>query len=212
MILNIDLSPRWGWPTHQNCTVEEEVLGCECCFDCGRLECTRCMVNSVNTRAWFAELCDDLPADYLIDWVRVYQHKDSSSIGCDPPSHPTREWIHHHADAYRTEDMEVPLLAVAPGGGECSMDAECGYSRCKSGMCECEGTTSANWTGPWCRSQAAGSSSACWTAEQNARRDAAAAAATQSSTLAPSLACAAPRYIHRRPAHNHLTAQAPNPL
>ena len=40
------------------------------CFDCKRLECTRCIVNGVNRHAWLADLCDDLPASYQVDWVR----------------------------------------------------------------------------------------------------------------------------------------------
>ena len=91
--------------------------------------------------------------------------------------------------------MEVPLLAVAPGGGSCSTDADCApHGTCERGECECRGSADANWTGPWCRSQAAGTSNACWDVERRARREAAGAAAKQASGIVPPLECAAPSY------------------
>ena len=183
LILNVDSSPRWGWPSHSNCTHEESVLGCECCFDCKRQACTRCMApygpngTVVNTRAWFGALCDDLPADYLVDYVRVWQLAGTSaSVGCDPPSHPTATWIRNHSDDYRTALMDEPLAAVVPGGASCAADSECGgFGSCVHGTCQCAASTAVNWTGPRCLSQAAGAGAACWAFEAGARRRSAAA-------------------------------------
>ena len=130
LILNVDSSPAWGWPSHVNCTYEEEVLGCECCFDCKSLACTRCMApvgengSLVNLRAWFADLCDTLPAYYEIDWMRVWQEPSAVKTSCDPPSHPTREWIEGHADDFKLYDMDAPLQAVVPGGEPCAGDRQ----------------------------------------------------------------------------------------
>lgn len=146
LILNVDSSPRWGWPSHTNCTHEEEVLGCPCCYDCKSLACTRCIVpygpngTDINIRAWLADLCDDLPADYLVDYVRVWQQPSAINIGCDTPSHPTREYIRAHADLYRTASMEEPLVAVVPGDGSCVNDTQCLWPRgmCSEGLCKCQ--------------------------------------------------------------------------
>ena len=169
LILNVDSSPKWGWPTHTNCTLEES-LGCECCFDCKRLECTRCIVNGVNRHAWLADLCDDLPASYQVDWVRVYQPADAVKLGCDPPSHPTRLWIEGHEEGYVPPGGVVPLLAVVPGGGSCASDDDCGPGTCTDGgVCACGDGAVSNMTGPHCRSQAAGDALTCRPAELAAR-------------------------------------------
>ena len=42
MIINIDSSPRWGWPTHNSLYGGDCDAPCECCYDCKRLACTRC--------------------------------------------------------------------------------------------------------------------------------------------------------------------------
>jgi hypothetical protein len=33
------------------------------------------------------------PATMEVDWIRVYQHKNSINIGCDPKDFPTRAYI-----------------------------------------------------------------------------------------------------------------------
>lgn len=40
------------------------------------------------------------PAEMLIDYVRVYQRKDSVNIGCNPPDYPTADYITRHQEAY----------------------------------------------------------------------------------------------------------------
>lgn len=40
------------------------------------------------------------PAVMQIDYVRVYQRKGQTNIGCDPPDYPTAKYIADHMDAY----------------------------------------------------------------------------------------------------------------
>ena len=101
----------------------------------------------------------DAPRHSEIDYVRVYQPLDKIQVGCDPPSHPTKQWIREHADEYRFEHMETSLRGVEPGGGSCAQDEDCGGTgECTRGACLC---LDGNWTGPHCLSQAAGDARAC---------------------------------------------------
>lgn len=178
LILNIDSAPQWGMPTHfrgdAHCTE------CECCFDCARVACTRCikvdpMTNlSVNVFAWFEEFCEMLPATYAVQWVRAYvpsgvngntsanaSEDHGGLVGCSPPSHPTRRWIHEHEEWYRPSHAEAALLPIVSGGGSCSDDDGCGGSR--RGVCASHSSCvcSVGWVGPHCLSQAAGSALDC---------------------------------------------------
>jgi len=40
------------------------------------------------------------PGDFLIDYIRVYQRKGETNIGCDPPDFPTAQYINDHLEAY----------------------------------------------------------------------------------------------------------------
>lgn len=40
------------------------------------------------------------PAEYLVDYVRVYQRQGQSNVGCDPPDYPTAKYISDHMNAY----------------------------------------------------------------------------------------------------------------
>ncbi|BGP00855.1 putative Beta-glucan synthesis-associated protein KRE6 (putative) [Rhodotorula toruloides] len=46
------------------------------------------------------------PASLLIDYVRVYQ-KGKPKIGCDPPDHPTSEYINNHMDLYMNPNIST---------------------------------------------------------------------------------------------------------
>ncbi|CCO28994.1 Beta-glucan synthesis-associated protein KRE6 AltName: Full=Killer toxin-resistance protein 6 [Rhizoctonia solani AG-1 IB] len=45
------------------------------------------------------------PAYMLVDWIRVYQPKDSHNIGCDPPDYPTRDYINTYIEAYTNPNL-----------------------------------------------------------------------------------------------------------
>ncbi|GLB40793.1 putative glycoside hydrolase family 16 protein [Lyophyllum shimeji] len=41
------------------------------------------------------------PAEFLIDYVRVYQRDGATNIGCNPKDYPTADYINAHLDAYQ---------------------------------------------------------------------------------------------------------------
>ncbi|KAJ3555502.1 hypothetical protein NP233_g12195 [Leucocoprinus birnbaumii] len=45
------------------------------------------------------------PAEFLIDYVRVYQRKDQVNIGCDPKDYPTADYISNHLQAYQDANL-----------------------------------------------------------------------------------------------------------
>lgn len=45
------------------------------------------------------------PAEFLIDYVRVYQRRDAINYGCDPVEFPTRDYIERHMEAYQSERL-----------------------------------------------------------------------------------------------------------
>ncbi|KAF8649109.1 hypothetical protein AX16_006007 [Volvariella volvacea WC 439] len=45
------------------------------------------------------------PAEFMIDYVRVYQRSDSINYGCDPEAFPTADYINRHIQAYRNVNM-----------------------------------------------------------------------------------------------------------
>jgi hypothetical protein len=42
------------------------------------------------------------PAEMLVDYVRVYQRKGSTNVGCSPKDYPTAEYIDNHLEAYQS--------------------------------------------------------------------------------------------------------------
>jgi beta-glucan synthesis-associated protein KRE6 len=47
------------------------------------------------------------PAVMLVDYVRVYQRKDSVNVGCDPPNYPTADYINRHKDDYTSSYLAL---------------------------------------------------------------------------------------------------------
>jgi Beta-glucan synthesis-associated protein SKN1/KRE6/Sbg1 len=45
------------------------------------------------------------PAEMLVDYVRVYQRKGSSNVGCSPKAYPTADYINNHLDAYHSKSV-----------------------------------------------------------------------------------------------------------
>ncbi len=80
ILLNTAISKTWGFPTP--CP-----LGCSCsCFDCRKQECA-CGLPPA--------MCQNFPASFLIDHVRVFQKPDDRrhTLSCSPEAHPTKTYI-----------------------------------------------------------------------------------------------------------------------
>ena len=99
----------------------------------------------------------NIPANFEIDYVRVYQQKedDRHILGCSPPSRPTKEWIEGHRERYvlwESEEGSQPLRDIQRGGVTCNTSEVCGGS--EQGYCDdvlgclCR----PGWTGPRCLS------------------------------------------------------------
>ena len=172
LILNTDISPRWGWngcdPTNsciqQNpdlCTAWSSLT----CHDCADPQCLRCPTQT----GWLADFCEDVnpqrPAEYLIDYIRVYQDATDPlhTVGCSPQQYPTKSYIEDNWQKYTFNPYKKkePLKVVRHGGGDCVSDSDCGNvlalankvasapirrSFCVSGRCQCP----TDWTGPNC--------------------------------------------------------------
>ncbi|KAG6852141.1 hypothetical protein C0991_002650, partial [Blastosporella zonata] len=52
------------------------------------------------------------PLEMLIDYVKVYQRKGQTNVGCDPPSFPTMDHINNRMDAY-TSESSVSTLTLS---------------------------------------------------------------------------------------------------
>jgi len=99
----------------------------------------------------YQDLADDLDADN-------YMH-----VGCDPASHPTKEWIAGHRDEYEDDDNkceEVSGKAFCETSDDCTIGGNLGRTALKTGKCvkkRCE-CTYHSWGGPRCTTAIAGSS------------------------------------------------------
>ena len=141
LILNTAVSHTWGFPTP--CPE-----GCDCkCYECGNPKCACALP---------AGYCDNFPASFEIDYVRVFQAKNESKhiLGCSPESRPTAQYIEGHSKRFMQEGETRPLQPVAQGGAACSSADDCGGSErgtCStSGNCQCFDNT----TGPSCLAHA----------------------------------------------------------
>ncbi|RLN74618.1 hypothetical protein BBJ28_00012695 [Nothophytophthora sp. Chile5] len=101
-------------------------------------------------------ICDGFPMYMKVDYIRLYQDLSTDStmsIGCDPKTHPTAQWIEDHIDEYQAADNKV--IAVM-GGAMCNTNEDCTVSTStistgtcnKKGRCVC-GSSDA-WGGPRC--------------------------------------------------------------
>lgn len=136
-IMNTAVSSHWGFP--QPCPE-----GCKCsCYECGNPDCACGMPTGY---------CDNFPASFEIDYVRVWQAKDETKhfLGCSPPHRPTEKWIKGHAERYMVEGQRRPLQDVERGGAPCTSNADCGGAKrgiCNSKQfCHCKQES----TGPHC--------------------------------------------------------------
>lgn len=141
--MNTAVADSWGFPAPcpDNCDCK--------CFECGNPTCACALPSGY---------CDNFPAGFEIDYVRVYQAKDESKhvLGCSPVDRPTASFIEGHASRYMDEGQKTPLQHVQRGGGDCSGDIDCGgekKGRCSSSHSSC--VCNDDWTGPNCLAHAA---------------------------------------------------------
>lgn len=45
------------------------------------------------------------PAEMLVDYVRVYQRKGQTNVGCSPADYPTEDYINRHMDSYMNPNL-----------------------------------------------------------------------------------------------------------
>ncbi|RHY61138.1 hypothetical protein DYB30_004475 [Aphanomyces astaci] len=67
-------------------------------------------------------ICNSFPMFMEIDYIRIYQDPTRMSVGCDPASHPTKEWIAGHLDKYTNANN--PHVVVT-GRATCRTDDDC---------------------------------------------------------------------------------------
>lgn len=130
VIMNTAISTSWGFPNPPwGCTE----------YDCKDPE-ARCGFN--------AGFCQSLPAEFSIDYVRVYQNKQDprQTVGCNPREFPTKKFILAHEYRYKALTDVHALKAVVSGGGSCKATSECGTGSCSFRRCVCQ----EDWTGPYC--------------------------------------------------------------
>jgi hypothetical protein len=55
----------------------------------------------------------EFPSEMLVDYVRVYQRKGHTNIGCDPPDYPTSDYINRHPDTYGSKSHSFFVLSAS---------------------------------------------------------------------------------------------------
>lgn len=137
ILLNTAISDQWGFPLP--CP-----SGCSCeCYECGNPDCECALPPN---------FCNNLPAYFEIDYVRVYQASDDPNhvMGCSTKDRPTTTFIEGHKKRYTIEGNKEPLLSVQDGGAACLTDVDCGGAKQGSCtgifVCSCE----EHFTGPTC--------------------------------------------------------------
>lgn len=137
IIMNTAVSSHWGFPAPcpENCPCD--------CFECGNPSCACGLPTGY---------CDNFPAAFEIDYVRVYQavNEPKHILGCSPAHRPTELFIEGHVKRYIAEGQTRPLLSIQTGAGSCYSDIDCGGARqgtcSNAGVCSC----GVGWTGPNC--------------------------------------------------------------
>lgn len=53
------------------------------------------------------------PAEYKVDYIRVYQRTGQTNTGCNPKNYPTADYISNHLEAYSSVYFCVsPFLSL----------------------------------------------------------------------------------------------------
>lgn len=137
LLMNTAVSSHWGFP--QPCPDN-----CDCkCFECGNPTCACALPPGY---------CDNFPASFEIEYVRVYQAVNESRhfLGCSPEHRPTEQFIEGHVKRYMIEGQTRPLLPIQVGGGSCVKSLDCGGKQ--RGVCSSGGTCVCQdfWVGSHC--------------------------------------------------------------
>ncbi|KAE9340215.1 hypothetical protein PF008_g11209 [Phytophthora fragariae] len=140
LIFNVALSSSWG--------AKPSNAGSECRGDGTSDETNR--------------ICDEFPMYMKIDYIRLYQDLGDDlaadnymQVGCDPASHPSKEWIEGHIDEYSDDDNPVKAVhgkAFCKRNDDCTIGGQVGKSSLKTGSCvknRCV-CSSTSWSGPRC--------------------------------------------------------------
>ncbi|EQC27482.1 hypothetical protein SDRG_14685 [Saprolegnia diclina VS20] len=94
-------------------------------------------------------VCNSFPMFMEIDYIRVWQDTATMSVGCDPASHPTKEFIKAHILNYTdAKNPDTPVVGRAPchSHNDCTIAGDVVTGRCVAQRCECL----PNWLGPRC--------------------------------------------------------------
>ncbi|GAB9476935.1 Beta-glucan synthesis-associated protein, partial [Globisporangium polare] len=104
-------------------------------------------------------ICDSFPMFLKIDYIRVYQDTSTDSImqvGCDPKTHPTKQWILDNIESYQDFDnmvVDVSGKAFCKTSDDCTIATTSNVAIrtgvCSKNRCKCSGSS---WTGPRCTS------------------------------------------------------------
>jgi len=141
LLMNTAVSSHWGFPAPcpDNCACD--------CFECGNPTCACALP---------AGYCENFPANFDIEYVRVYQAVNDSRhiLGCSPENRPTELFIEGHLKRYMSDGDSRPLQSIQQGGGSCLVHSDCGgreKGQCSpKNFCVCN----ASWTGPNCLAHA----------------------------------------------------------
>eukprot|EP00978_Attheya_sp_CCMP212_P004772 scaffold10482_cov56-Attheya_sp.AAC.2 len=127
ILMNTAVASSWGFPAP--CPE-----GCDCeCYECGNPDCACALPQGY---------CDNFPANFEVDYVRVWQavNETKHTLGCSTKDRPSELFIKGHSKRYMGEDDKVPLQPVQQGGAPCSTSEDCGgvsHGGCTNGKCKC---------------------------------------------------------------------------
>eukprot|EP00529_Nitzschia_sp_RCC80_P009775 CAMPEP_0113502760 /NCGR_PEP_ID=MMETSP0014_2-20120614/33756_1 /TAXON_ID=2857 /ORGANISM="Nitzschia sp." /LENGTH=796 /DNA_ID=CAMNT_0000397629 /DNA_START=212 /DNA_END=2602 /DNA_ORIENTATION=- /assembly_acc=CAM_ASM_000159 len=137
LLMNTAVASSWGFPAP--CPE-----GCKCsCYECGNSDCACALPTGY---------CENFPANFDVEYVRVYQATgdEKHTQGCSPKDRPTKLFIEGHEQRYMDMGDTASLQPVTDGGAACASDHDCGgisNGKCSSrGFCVCR----KNLTGPTC--------------------------------------------------------------
>jgi hypothetical protein len=138
LLMNTAVSKDWGFPDayYLNCKLK--------CWTCADPRCRVCALPE--------GYCENFPASFEIDYVRVYQAEQEPNhiLDCSPKSRPTESFIEANLARYMSKGETRPLQRIKEGGGSCDNVNECGGQErgtcSSSGLCTCV----IGWIGPHC--------------------------------------------------------------